>query len=58
MACQFCEKDIPIGLAVCPYCGKPQNAPGEDGRRFLWFVLAVVAMFGIAVAEHYLFVSP
>ncbi|WP_164939282.1 hypothetical protein [Bradyrhizobium zhanjiangense] len=25
-----------------------------DGRRALWFLLIVVVMFGIAVAEHHL----
>lgn len=57
MVCEFCEKDIPIGLAICPHCGKPQSAPGENGRRILWFVLGVVAIFGIAVAEHHFFFS-
>lgn len=55
MACEFCEKDIPIGLAICPYCGKPQSAPGESGRRFVWMIVLIVAMFAIGIAEHYLF---
>lgn len=57
MVCEFCETEIPLGLSVCPYCGKPQSAPGESGRRALWLVLGAVAIFGIAVAEHYLVVS-
>ena len=55
MNCDFCEKDIPIGLAVCPYCGKPQTAPGQSGRRFLWMIAAIAGMFAIAIAEHHLF---
>ena len=58
MICEFCETDIPIGLAVCPACGKPQSAPGQAHRRSLWFVLILVVMFGVAVAEHHLFFSP
>ncbi|WP_407183303.1 hypothetical protein [Bradyrhizobium centrosematis] len=58
MICEFCETDIPIGLAVCPACGKPQSAPGQAGRSSLWLVLIVVVMFGIAVAEHHLVFSP
>ncbi|MGL9617776.1 hypothetical protein QRQ56_07240 [Bradyrhizobium sp. U531] len=57
MICEFCEAAIPIGLSVCPACGKPQSAPGETGRRALWFLLIVVVMFGVAVAEHHLFVD-
>lgn len=57
MVCEFCETEIPIGLAVCPTCGKPQSAPGQPDRRALWFVLMVLVMFGIAVAEHHLVVS-
>jgi hypothetical protein len=49
--------EIPIGLSVCRACGKPQSAPGQTGRRALWFVLIVAVMFGIAVAEHHLFVG-
>lgn len=55
MTCEICEKEIPIGLAVCPYCGKPQTALGESGRRFLWMT---VATFATAIARHYLFVTP
>lgn len=57
MVCEFCESEIPIGLSVCPACGKPQSAPGQADRRSLWFVLVVVVMFGIAVAEHHLVFS-
>ncbi|MBB4257249.1 putative amidophosphoribosyltransferase [Bradyrhizobium sp. CIR3A] len=57
MICEFCETEIPIGLSVCPACGKPQSAPGQTDRRALWFVLIVVVMFGIAVAEHHLVFS-
>ncbi len=55
MTCDHCEKEIPDGLAICPWCGRPQNAPGESGRRFVLMMLAMAAMFGIAIAEHYLF---
>ena len=55
MVCEFCEQEIPIGLAVCPHCGKPQGAPRQSGRQFLWMILAVVALLAIAVAQHYLF---
>ncbi|MBR0855432.1 hypothetical protein [Bradyrhizobium liaoningense] len=55
MTCEFCESEIPIGLSVCPTCGKPQSTPGQSDRRSLWFVLLVVVMFGIAIAEHHLF---
>ncbi|WIW49680.1 hypothetical protein ML401_16860 [Bradyrhizobium sp. 62B] len=57
MTCEFCEAEIPIGLSVCPACGKPQSAPGQADRRALWLVLIVMVMFGIAVAEHHLFVN-
>lgn len=57
MICEFCETEISIGLSVCPACRKPQSAPGRTDRRALWFVLIVVVMFGIAVAEHHLVFS-
>lgn len=57
MVCEFCETEIPIGLSVCPTCGKPQSAPGQSDRRARWFVLMVVAMFGIAIAEQHLVFS-
>lgn len=53
MVCEFCETEIPIGLSVCPTCGKSQSAPGQSDRRALWFVLMVVVMFGIAIAEQH-----
>jgi predicted amidophosphoribosyltransferase len=58
MNCDCCEKEIPIGLAICPHCGRPQSAPGQSGKRFLWFMATMVGMFGIAVAEHYLSFRP
>ncbi|WP_158237532.1 hypothetical protein [Bradyrhizobium forestalis] len=51
---EFCENEIPIGPSVCPACGKPQGAPRQSDRT-LRFVLIVVAVFGIAIAEHHLF---
>ncbi|WP_298877699.1 hypothetical protein [uncultured Bradyrhizobium sp.] len=57
MNCEFCEKEIPIGLAVCPCCGKPQSMPGESGRRFLWIIVMTAAMFAIVIAWHDLVVA-
>jgi RNA polymerase subunit RPABC4/transcription elongation factor Spt4 len=57
MVCEFCEKAIPVGLAVCPYCGKPQSSPSESGRRALWIIVMTAAMFAISIAWHYLVVA-
>ncbi|TWB66668.1 hypothetical protein FBZ94_101345 [Bradyrhizobium sacchari] len=58
MICDFCEREIPVGLALCPYCGKPQSAPSRAGRQVLWVILALGGLFALAIAEHYLFVRP
>jgi hypothetical protein len=53
MSCEFCERELPMGSTVCHHCGRPQI--GQSPQRFWWFMLAIVAMFAVAVAEHYLF---
>lgn len=57
MSCDFCEKDIPDGLTICPYCGRPQRTPAEWSRQRWAMLLVTVATVVILVVWHRLFRS-
>jgi predicted nucleic acid-binding Zn ribbon protein len=58
MQCGFCEKSIPAGLTICPYCGHLQKTPAEN-RKQLWSMLfVVVAAFALLIAWRHLFPRP
>jgi len=45
--CDFCEKMIPPGSAICPHCGHVQKT-GAEWLNYRWSrILAVVLVFGV-----------
>jgi hypothetical protein len=49
-SCEFCEREIPIGSAVCPHCAKPQTPPSAWPRQALLAILAFALAAGVLVA--------
>jgi hypothetical protein len=46
--CDFCERTIPPGSAVCPNCGRPQTTVAESrahSRSLLLAILLAVVVF-------------
>jgi hypothetical protein len=47
--CDFCEKSIPTGSALCPYCGRPQKTDAEWSSYYRSLVLGLLLMIAIFV---------
>jgi hypothetical protein len=45
--CDFCEKAIPPGSAICPHCGHVQKTGAEWQSHHRSLILAVVLVFGV-----------
>jgi uncharacterized protein (UPF0212 family) len=51
--CEFCEREIPIGAAVCPHCAKPLSAPSAWGRQLTMGIVAIVLAIAVFIAWGY-----
>lgn len=48
-SCDFCEKDIPPGSALCPYCGRSQKTGVELRSYYRSVIATIVLSIGVLV---------
>ncbi|WP_456836934.1 hypothetical protein [Bradyrhizobium sp. USDA 4486] len=49
-SCDFCEREIPSGATVCPYCGHVQKTGTEWSSQHRSVLLAIVLSVGVMIA--------